>query len=98
LLEPCLAIRGEFDPQLAHRMQLYLAIFPVFWLSNLIRAGMQSAAQQTTGGGELPRTRSHGMPLNDKLRRYLARGLAWPERDFEGQLEALAKVVFFPIS
>ena len=43
LLEPYLAVRGEIDPQLAQRVHLYLAIFPVFWLSTLIRAGLRSA-------------------------------------------------------
>jgi hypothetical protein len=97
LLDPYLIVRGEIDPQLAHRVHLYLAIFPVFWLSNLVRAGLSSASQQAAEIGQLSEKRSHGMPLNDRLRRYLARGLAWPETDFAKVLEALADVLFFPV-
>jgi thiamine kinase-like enzyme len=91
LLEPYLAVRGEIDLQLARRVQLYLAIYPVFWLATSIRTRLQA-----TRSGRVSRERSHGMLLNDRLRRYLARGLAWPEPDFAEQLEALADVVFFP--
>jgi aminoglycoside phosphotransferase (APT) family kinase protein len=95
LLEPYLAVRGTIDPQLAHRVRLYLAIFPAFWLASLIRGALRSASTGTQAAG-LSGQRSHGMPLNDKLRRYLARGLAWPETDFTDQLESLADTVFFP--
>jgi hypothetical protein len=35
------------------------------------------------------------MGANERLRRYLARGRAWPETDFAEQLEELADVTFF---
>ena len=83
------------DPQLAHRVHLYRAIFPEFWLVVIIRAELR-VVSRTAEGGQPSRRRSHGMPLNDRLRRYLARGLAWPEADFAKDLEALADVWFFP--
>jgi hypothetical protein len=33
---------------------------------------------------------------NQRMRRYLARGLVWPEREFEDRLASLADVRFFP--
>jgi hypothetical protein len=97
LLEPYLAVRGEVDPQLAHRVHLYLALFPAFWLSNLIRAGLLFASQQAAKIGQSSGEHSHGMSVNARLRRYLARGLAWPETDFTKDLEAVADVLFFPV-
>jgi thiamine kinase-like enzyme len=91
LLKPYIAERSRLDPHLAHRMCLYLAIFAVFWLSVAIRAGMRAVA-----AGESAGRRSYGMPLNQRLRRYLARGLAWPEIEFGKQLAGLADVTFFP--
>jgi len=37
-----------------------------------------------------------GMSFHQRLRRYLARGLAWPGHDFEDQLAALVDLTFFP--
>jgi aminoglycoside phosphotransferase (APT) family kinase protein len=91
LLEPYLAGRSALDPRLARRVQLYLALFPVFWLAVLIRAGIHADE-----AGHLANWRSNGMPPNQRLRRYLARGLAWPERAFKGQLATVADVTFFP--
>jgi hypothetical protein len=72
-------------------MHLYLALFAVFWLSVAIRRGGRAVAAGQSAG-----QRSYGMPVNQRLRRYLARGLVWPEVEFEGQLAALADVQFFP--
>ena len=91
LLEPYLAERSALDPQIAHRMHLYLALFPVFWLDALIRRGVRAAV-----AGDVAGQHSYGISLNQRLRRYLARGLAWPEREFEDQLTALTDVMFFP--
>jgi hypothetical protein len=79
-------------------VHLYLALFPVFWLSNLIRAGLRFASRRAAEISQSSGEHSHGMPLNDRLRRYLARGLAWPEANFAVQLESLDGVTFFPVS
>ena len=46
--------------------------------------------------GETSDRRSDRMPLNQRLRRYQARGLAWPENQFDEQLAALADLELFP--
>lgn len=88
-LQPYLAVRGQLDPQLAHRMHLYLAIFPIFWLTVLMNQGVKLART-----GRLANWTINGLPANERLRRYLARALAWPQVEF--QLETLANVEFFP--
>jgi aminoglycoside phosphotransferase (APT) family kinase protein len=90
-LNPYLAVRGQVDPALSHRMRLYLAVFALFWLAVLIQTGLGRARQ-----GQLVGWASHSMPINHRLRRYLARGMAWPEADFSSQEQALASVTFFP--
>jgi len=90
-LQPYLAIRSQSDPDLLHRMHLYLALFPVFWLAVLVREGIHRVGTERLAGWNI-----HGLPANEKLRRYLARGLAWPEVDFSSQMETLAEVAFFP--
>ena len=79
------------DPHLGDRMHLYLAIFPFFWLTGLMNQGMKRSA-----GGKLGGWQVNGLPANLRLRRYLARALAWPEMDFSAQLRALAAERFFP--
>jgi thiamine kinase-like enzyme len=91
LLEPYISAQSRLDPHLAHRMHLYLALYPLFWLSVIIRESMRTAASGESGG-----QRSHETPINQRLRRYLARGSAWPQREFEDQLATLADVTFFP--
>ena len=90
-MQPYLAVRGELDPHLQDRMRLYLALFPLFWLAVLAREGMRLAA-----AGQLASWNVHGLPANQKLRRYLARNLAWPEVDFLALVETIREVVFFP--
>jgi aminoglycoside phosphotransferase (APT) family kinase protein len=90
-LQPYLAVRARSDPDVERRMQLYLAVFPIFWLLTLLQEGVQRA-----GAGELLGWDVNGLPANEKLRRYLARGLAWPEEGFGDQMEALEAVAFFP--
>jgi len=91
LLEPYLAGRSAADPQLARRVHLYLALFPAFWLAVSIRAGIHAAQAGTLAGWRI-----NGRSPNQRLRRYLARSLAWPETEFEDQLAVLADVRFFP--
>jgi hypothetical protein len=90
-LKPYLAARGRADRHLKRRVDLYLAIFPIFWLVTLIRHGIRLA-----GEGRLKGWMEHGLPGGEKLRRYLARGLAWPEVNFARQMKTLARVAFFP--
>jgi aminoglycoside phosphotransferase (APT) family kinase protein len=90
-LQPYTAVRTQTDPHLLDRFRLYLALFPVFWLSILLDAGLRRLKQDQGRIWFID-----GFPANEKLRRYLARGLAWPEPDFSSHLEALATVTFFP--
>jgi hypothetical protein len=73
-----------------HRLHLYLAVFPLFWLSILVKSGMKLAAQGRIAGWMV-----NGLPVNERLRRYLARALAWPEMDFAGALNDLGDIQFF---
>lgn len=90
-LKPYLAARRTADPELAERMHLYLAIFPVFWLAVLVRNGLQRAERGQLGGWM-----TNGLPANVRLRRYLARTLAWPDEHLDRQYAAVADVEFFP--
>lgn len=90
-LQPYIAVRGELDSHLLRRMHLYLALFPAFWLAVLVREGMRLVGTDRLAGWNV-----HGLPANEKLRRYLARGLAWPEMDFSNQMKTVADVEFFP--
>ena len=61
------------------------------WLAVLAREGMRLAAASQLAGWHV-----HGLPANQKLRRYLARSLAWPEVDSLAPMETIGEVVFFP--
>ena len=91
LLEPYMAVRVESDPHLPRRMHLYLAIFPIFWITLLVEDGVRRASI-----GQLANWGANRLPANERLRRYLARALAWPRMDFSDQLAALTDVAFFP--
>ncbi len=88
---PFLAARTPLDPTIQERCHLYLAILPVFWLAILLDAGVRKANGQDITGWHI-----NGLPANERLRRYLARALAWPDMAFHKQLAALEKVDFFP--
>ena len=90
-LQPYLAVRRESDAHIEARTHLYLALFPVFWLSVLLQQGIKKAQN-----GELATWEVNEMPFNKRLQRYLARGLAWPKMDYVNQLEALESEIFFP--
>ncbi len=90
-LQPYLKGRQAVDRHLARRAELYLALFPLLWLVLLTSRGVQRAQ-----GGQLPGWSINGMPPNHRLRRYLARAVAWPAMRFDDQLAALADVTFFP--
>jgi aminoglycoside phosphotransferase (APT) family kinase protein len=90
-LVPYLAIRRLADPGLEHRLELHQAILSLMWLSILVALGLDKA-----GDGRFDGWLVNEMPANQRLRRYLARVLAWPKADFTGQLEALSELQFFP--
>ena len=78
------------DPGLARRLNLYLALFPLFWLSLLLAEGMQR-----TEHGTLDDWLVNEMAPNERLRRYLARAIAWPALELDETLADLGDVVFF---
>ena len=90
-LQPYAAVRGQSDPALLHRTHLYAALFPIFWLAVLMRDGLRRVGTERLAGWKV-----NGLPANWRLRRYLARGLAWPEMDFSDEIEELAGLEFFP--
>jgi hypothetical protein len=90
-LQPYVAARAPLDTGLPHRTHLYLAAFPLFWLHLLVREGLRRAATGRLVGWDV-----NGLPANERLRRYLARGEAWPAGDFAARLESLAELAFFP--
>lgn len=90
-LEPYLAVLVPLDVLLPRRIKLYRAIDSIFWLSVLFQEGLRRAEQGQFAGWTI-----NGLPANERLRRYLARGLAWPDHDFSRQLDGLAALTFFP--
>jgi hypothetical protein len=88
-LDPYVASRRG-DRGFGDRLHGYLAIFPVFWLGLLLRDGLDRLARDALQGW-----RVNGLAPNDRLRRYLARCLAWPEPDPAAALATLGDVVFF---
>ena len=90
-VEPYIDARSKIDKEIAMRMHLYFAIFPMFWLTLIIRRGIQLAST-----GQLTDWTINSLPGNKRLRRYLARALAWPKMDYGDTLENLESVEFFP--
>lgn len=88
-LTPYLAARTPYDPTIQERLHLYLLLLPVFWLAILLDYGVRQAQEMC--GWQI-----NGLPANQRLRRYLARALAWPETTFHGSLATLASIDFFP--
>ncbi len=89
-LHPYLASRGAVDPRIHRRIHLYLAIFPLYWLATLLDQGIHLA-----DAGQLTGWTINELPANVRLRRYLARALAWPATDITDQLAALGDLRFF---
>ena len=92
-LEPYLAARSKMDEGISRRMHLYLAIFPIFWLTVISRHGIRLAST-----GQLKNWSVNGLPGNERLRRYLARASAWPDMDYSDILAGLEEIEFFPES
>jgi len=90
-LDPYVAARAPLDPHLPRRYDLYLAAFPIFWLAGLLASGVRRAT-----AGALATWQVNDLPLNQRLRRYLARAAAWPAEDFSSELAALEPLRFFP--
>lgn len=89
--EPYMAVRLPNDPTLPERMNLYLAVFPLFWLAVCLRIGVNMAA-----AGQVTTWQINGLPANLRLQRYLARAQAWPSRNFSGELTKFTEMRFFP--
>ena len=90
-LKPYLASRSLLDARLMHRAHLYMALFPIFWLTVIMNQGRGLAGASRWKGWSI-----NGLPPNVRLRRYLARALAWPEANFKRELENLGDTAFFP--
>jgi hypothetical protein len=88
---PYLEMRSKIDSTISQRTHLYLAIFPIFWLTLIIKRGIKLASS-----GQLAGWTINGLPGNVRLRRYLARALAWPDMDYRSAHESLEAVLFFP--
>lgn len=92
-LQPYLAAHHAADPDLWRRTQLYLAGFSLFWLSILLPAGVKRAQAGTLAGWQ-----ANSLPIHTRLRRYLARAVAWPKLEFGAELAEVKGLVFFPDS
>ena len=90
-LRPYLAGHNGSDAGLMQRAQLYLALFPIYFMSVIMKQGLNLAQR-----GQLPGWSVNELPANLRLRRYLARALAWPSLAFERELDDLAETAFFP--
>lgn len=90
-LTPYMAVRSRIDPEMPRRLHLFLAVYPVYWLMILLRHGMKLAAT-----GRLAGWSANGLPGNLRLRRYLARAMAWPDTAHEAMLARWDSLVFFP--
>jgi len=78
------------DPGFGERLRGYLALFPVFWLGVLLTEGLRRAASGALHGWLI-----NDLEPNQRLRRYVARGLAWPAIDPTGRLSDVADATFF---
>jgi len=48
-LEPYLSVRSRFDTEIKERMRFYLRIFPLFWLSSILRLVCAKSKQEAIG-------------------------------------------------
>jgi thiamine kinase-like enzyme len=79
------------DAEMLDRMHLYMAIFPIFWLSIITARGMKMMES-----GNIEYWKVNDIAVNIRLRRYLARAVAWPAYDFSQQLDEFSGIEFFP--
>jgi aminoglycoside phosphotransferase (APT) family kinase protein len=90
-LDPYLDHRRRMDPAIDQRFHLYQGLLPVWWLSILLGEGLRRVRS-----GDLSGWRIHEMEPDRKLRRYLAKALAWPSCVDESELDSLCDLQFFP--
>ena len=90
-LAPYRAAQLPRDPTFDQRLQRYTALFVLFRLVRLLQAGVERAET-----GALAGWRINMLTPNERLRRLLARGLAWPNDLDENRLAAVKPVTFFP--
>lgn len=90
-VQPYINARQKMDREISRRLHLYLAVYPLFWLTILLKQGIKFASE-----GQLAGWISNDLPGNIRLRRYLARALAWPNMEYESTLEELESLEFFP--
>lgn len=88
-LDPYRASRAS-DPTFEKRLHAYLPTFALFWLNLLLEVGLKRSAHN-----DVASWRINDMKPNLRLRRYLARCLAWPNPDFSDTLQSLADLTFF---
>jgi aminoglycoside phosphotransferase (APT) family kinase protein len=79
------------DAGFSERVRGYTALFPVFWVGVLLPEGMRRAASGALAGWLI-----NDLEANQRLRRYVARGLAWPAIDPTGRLSDVADVGHHP--
>lgn len=91
-LRPYTTARRKTDPHFNERVHHHLALFPIFWLVGLLNYGVSRAK----AGKSLVNWQTNGLPVNIRLRRFLARAQAWPTKPTAADLASLAKLNFFP--
>jgi aminoglycoside phosphotransferase (APT) family kinase protein len=91
-LQPYLAARGGGDPGLGRRRRLYLALLQMYYSAVIIRRALNQIHSGQPGLEKV-----NNIPINLRLRRYLARALAWPAEDFSAQLATVQDMEFFPL-
>lgn len=88
-LDRYLPSRGA-DTGFGDRWRGYLALFPVFWLGLLLSEGMRRVESGTLDGWLV-----NNLDPDLRLRRYVARSLAWPSLHPADVLDDLAELAFF---
>lgn len=83
--------RTAVDAGFGARLQSWRLLFPLRWLERQMAVGLERVRAGRLAGWTI-----NGQPPNWRLRRYLARGLAWPHTAFEAELAAIEALSFFP--
>lgn len=91
-IEPILAERRQYDPEIDQRVHLYQAVFPLFWLSGLIAYGIRRWHRQGLRDWTI-----NTMDPNQRLRRYLARVMSWDNQAFDDALQSVGELEFFDV-
>ncbi len=90
-LKPYFTAQIKNDPHIERRSFLYYGLAPMFWLGLLLNAGVNRA--NSVGFSDWF---ANGIPTQARLRRHLARSLAYPNVDFSRHLERVKAIIFFP--